>query len=61
MKGCVNMLAMQDIKSYLLSLNTVKYHYDMMEFNKRYNFVYNMCVHYGYLSYRQVIDTFENC
>lgn len=55
------MLAMQNVKSYLLSLNAVKYHYDMTEFNKRSDFVYKMCIHYGYLSYRQVIDTFENC
>lgn len=55
------MLATQDVKSYLLSLNAVKYYYDKTEFDKRCNFVYKKCVYYGYLSYRQVIDMFENC
>lgn len=61
MKGVITILAMQDIKSYLLSLNAVKYHCNMAEFNKRSDFVYKKCVYYGYLSYRQVIDMFENC
>lgn len=57
----ITRLAMQDVKSYLLSLNAVKYYYDKTEFDKRCNFVYKKCVYYGYLSYRQVIDMFENC
>lgn len=55
------MLEMQEVKSYLYTLNAVKYHYDMAEFNRRSDFVYKMCTHYGYLSYSQVIDMFETC
>ena len=61
MKGEITMLSMQYIKSYLLSLNSIKYNYDMTEFNRRSDFVYKMCIHYGYLSYKQVIDIFEKC
>lgn len=55
------MLGMQEVKSYLYTLNAVKYHYDMADFNRRSDFVYKMCAYYGYLSYSQVIDMFETC
>lgn len=55
------MIAMQEVKPYLYSLNVVKYHYDIAEFNRRANFVYKKCAYYGYLSYKQVMDMFETC
>ena len=55
------MIGMQQVKSYLYTLNAVKYHYDMAEFNRRSDFVYKMCAYYGYLMYGQVVDMFENC
>ena len=61
MKGVIFMLGMQEVKSYLYTLNAVKYHYDMADFNRRSDFVYEMCAYYGYLSYGQVVDMFETC
>lgn len=55
------MLQRHEVKNYLLSLNTIKYKYDDTEFNRRSNFVCGMCGYYGYLSYSQIIDMFENC
>jgi hypothetical protein len=55
------MIEKQEVKPYLYSLNAVKYHYDMTEFNRRSNFIYNMCAYYGYLNYKQIINMFETC
>lgn len=55
------MLEAHEVKQYLLTLNTIKYKYDDTEFNRRSNFVYKMCMYYGYLIYSQIIDMFENC
>ncbi len=55
------MIGMQEVKSYLYSLNAIKYHYDMTEFNRRADFVYKICTYYGYLTHRQVMDMFETC
>ena len=55
------MLAKHEVKSYLYSLNAIKYHYGMAEFNRRADFVYKMCAYYGYLSNKQVMDMFETC
>ena len=55
------MLKQHEVKNYLLSLNAIKYKYDGTEFNRRSDFVYRMCGYYGYLSYSQIIDMFENC
>lgn len=55
------MMAFQEVKSYLYSLNAVKYHYDMAEFNRRADFVYKKCAYHGYMSHKQVMDMFETC
>ena len=55
------MLQQHEVKNYLLSLNAIKYKYDDAEFDRRGNFVYKICGYYGYLSYSQIIDMFENC
>ena len=60
-KGVIIMLQKHEVKHYLLSLNAIKYKYDDTEFNRRSNFVCKMCGYYGYLSYSQIIDMFENC
>ena len=55
------MLQKHEVKNYLLSLNAIKYKYDDAEFDRRSNFVCKMCGYYGYLSYSQIIDMFDNC
>ena len=60
-KGVIFMLRKHEVKNYLLSLNAIRYKYDDTEFDRRSNFVCKMCDYYGYLSYSQIIDMFENC
>ena len=55
------MLQSHEVKNYLHSLNAVKYHYDINEFNRRVNFVCKICRYRGYLSYGEIIGMFENC
>lgn len=56
------MLEVHEVKRYLLSLRNFRYNeYDDTEFNRRSNFVYRMCRYYGYLTYSQILDMFEDC